>query len=46
MSFHENEIAVKVTIDAFVGTNLTFTPVGDGIWENNSYLLMRDISEA
>jgi hypothetical protein len=42
----EHEAIIRVGIDAFVGANPTFKKIEDGIWENNSPLLMQYISEA
>lgn len=44
MSLFETEVVVRVLIEGFVGANPQFKCVDEGIWENNSPLLMKYIS--
>ena len=44
MRLSEAEVVIKVPIECFAGNNPQFKCIEEGIWENNSPLLMKYIS--
>jgi len=42
----ETETAIRISIEGFCGDKICFNEIEDGIWENNSPILMNCISVA